>query len=231
MDDPSTYYTPLRMSRPWTPGPAAAGGGGPVAFDSSAQALENGGDGILTLSYTCSGSNRGLFVGVCARGFSGSSTSTTYDGDAMQEVWDVGSGLNNSGYVIAVEAVGTGALNIVNTLSDAPGSHALVAASFTGVNQTTPAGTATTATGGASPATVTVADVGADDMVVDTMYIQSAGSKTAGADQIVLQSVDMTNSVFLYSSYQDGVDGGVMSWTLGGTPDIWHNGAVALKPA
>lgn len=31
MDDPSTYYTPLRMSRPFSPG-AAAGGAGPATF-------------------------------------------------------------------------------------------------------------------------------------------------------------------------------------------------------
>jgi len=47
MDDPSTYYTPLRMSRPFAPG-VAAGGGSAIGLEASADVLlQENGDQLL----------------------------------------------------------------------------------------------------------------------------------------------------------------------------------------
>jgi len=205
-----------------------------VAFDTSTGAQEVSGDGVLSLSHTSAGSDRAVFAGVgwnTGGGASGS-TSATYGGSGMTELWDFGLAASandqSAGYYLAGQA--TGAQTVTSDLETTePLRHILFVISMTGVHQTTPVGTAVTADGTASPATVTVASVGADDLVVDDLYVSSPAGPTIGADQTLREAEDVGGNHYR-SSTQPGTAGGVMSWTFS-TPDFWGIGAVAFKPA
>jgi hypothetical protein len=72
--------------------------------------------------------------------------------------------------------------------------------------------------------------VGADDLVVDCLNCQASSVASIGANQTEAFAQDVGGSQIFRGSYQDGADGGVMSWALNG-PDQWNIGAVALKPS
>lgn len=108
------------------------------------------------------------------------------------------------------------------------GSQAIIAAAYSGAHQTTPYSDWTTANGSASPITVTVPNVAADDMVMDGFM--TAGIVGAiGANQTQIGST-VTPAEAHAGSYQDGANGGVMSWTLD-FADAWLTGALRIVPA
>lgn len=220
-------YVPLRMSRPFAPG--AAAGGGAVEFDNTAQALSTD-SATCSTNYASSGSNRALFVGVGVRGDGGASvTGVTCNGVAMTELWQLAtSGDRCCGFAILNPP--TSSVAIVATHGDVASNIGLTIISMTGVNQTTGWGTPQTNSGAASPATVTVTGVGANDLLCDAMETQSGGSPTFGADQTARQILELGSATnFLASSTQPGSAGGEMSWALS-SPDWFNIGAVAFKP-
>lgn len=221
-----------------TVGLTTAAAGGAVAFDIASSGEEIGGDGNFTISHTSTGANLGGFVGVGWYTFdaSGSAGVTWGTGTplAMTELWDIAnpseSSMQLAGYRIAGQA--SGAQNIVSTLVETVSlnRHFVGSVSLTGVHQTVPCGTPNTASGTASPATVTVAGVVADGMLCDAlMMLTSLGPPSVGANQTLRFGQD-DNSYFFRGSTQDGADGGVMSWPDAG-PDWWSIGAVEFKPA
>jgi hypothetical protein len=204
-----------------------------VAFDAATSATETLGDGILTLSHTSTGSDRAVFGGASwgdANAGNGS-VSMTYGGSGMAEKWDevISDVHDHAGYTLAGQA--TGAQDVTHDVqSTEPTYQFLGVVSFTGVDQTTPVGTAATAIGTTTgPATVTVASVSADDMVVESMRTESLNPPTIGANQTIRNTQTASNR-FHRQSTQLGSDGGVMSWTLDG-PDYWGIGAIAFKAA
>ena len=207
-----------------------------VAFDAVTSARETVSDGVLSLSHTSTGSDRGVFVGNGNSGATGGvlSTSVTYGGESMVEMWDAlfGSFGGHAGYRFHNQA--TASQTVTSTVPGTPDEHALGVISMTGVDQTTPVGTPVSATGTTSPATVTVGSVSADDMVVDSMYTLFGGAPSIGADQTQRYAEDLIGSagdeIYLKGSTQPGSAGGVMSWSNDGTAD-WGIGAVAFKPA
>jgi hypothetical protein len=213
-----------------------AAGGGSVAFDAATSISEESGDGLISLSHTASGSNRAAFAGVAIRdiGTAANSTGCTYNGQAMTELWDTNfnaTTLCNAGYSLANSLVPAGASTVISDADQATILfHALIVATFTGVNQSAPVGTPNTATGTASPATVTVASVNPEDYVVDSMT-SASDPATEGANQTMVDSEsDAAGDFRSYCSIQDGADGGVMSYTFTAV-DAWGIGAVAFKPA
>lgn len=206
-----------------------------VAFDAATGATENAGDGVLSVSHTSTGSDLGGFVGNGnVRGAGGSlTTSVSWAGSGMTERWDVVRGTEaNSGYTIAGQT--SGAQTVTATLVDTdPLWQALGVISMTGVDQTTPVGTAVTAqgdgVGGSATPSVTVASVGTDDMVVDNIWYSWVADASAGAGQTQRYNTDYATQRFSRGSTQSGVDGGVMSWT-GGSMNDWILGAIAFKP-
>lgn len=228
-----SVVTELEVSGTEAPAPAVAFHSS-VAFDAATDAQEIAGDGVITISHTPAGSsNLAAFAGGGSfTGAGGLAGAATYDGAAMTELWDgLGSDadFSHAGYRLA--GIPTGAKNVVNTLAGSPDFHAFGVVTFTGVDQTTPVGTAVTATGTVSPATVTVGSVGADDLVVDSVFIYSADvTPTIGADQTLRNSEDMAAVLAFRQSTQPDVAGDVMSWTINGGI-AWLHGAVAFKPA
>ena len=207
-----------------------------VAFDAASVVNEDGGDGVVSVSHTSTGSDRAVFAANGNR-WDGNgavaSTSMTYGGTGMTEMWDfiydVATQLAQAGYRLAGQA--TGAQSVVSTLAGAAVEHSLQVISMTGVDQTTPVGTPQTATGTVGPATVTVTGVAADDMVVDNYFSGGAGDTfTVGANQTQRNTNDAGSSV-IRGSTQSGADGGVMSWILTSGDREYGIGAVAFKVA
>ncbi len=212
-----------------------------VAFDAVTSALENAGDAIISLSHTASGSDRAAFAGAgcVAGGAAPASTSCTYGGTGMTEVFDVGGSgdaqyYRSAGY--AYIAPGTTQQTVTQTWASTPSSKALGVISMTGVHQTTGWGTAATGTGTSGIPTVTVGSIGADDLVVDNLMEEdwnSGGQRTVGADQTERYDENSMGGFDAHcqGSSQPGTAGGVMSWSTRAAISPWILGAIAFKPS
>jgi len=211
-----------------------------VAFDAATSALEEGGDKILSLSHTASGADRAVFAASSGYGSGAGlpSTSCTYAGNAMTEMWDEqtssASNFHNAGYQLAGAGVTTGAQTVTNTLGAGTASiHFLLVMSMTGVDGTTPVGTPVLTTFKTSPWSDTVSDAAADDLIVDSLCCFATGTPAVGGGQTNpanLQQVDAGGTVFARASYQAGSGDDIMSWTATGSIDGFL-GAVAFKAA
>lgn len=206
-----------------------------VTFD----ATSNSGIGefvnSMSWTHTCSGTNRGLFVGVGSTSDPPSSTSSvTYNGINMVEQWDIISpeNLHSSGHTLANPA--SGANTVTATIAPNSGPMFCGAISMTGVHQLTPVGTPATSSNTNGAATVTVTGVSSDDFVVDavTVFANTSNKPTVGPDQTErwnLAGLPNTPINGGAGSSQPGTAGGVMSWTV---PFLaWVMGAIAFKPA
>lgn len=204
-----------------------------VAFDASTTGYETGGDGVLSVSHTSTGSDRAVFAGVAVVSFTPilTSASCTYGGSGMDEKWDRGFATNygQAGYTLKGQA--TGSQTVTSTIDDTtPYEQSVVVTSFTGVDQATPVGTAATASGSDNTPTVTVTGVSADGMLVDNMANASVGISSTGANQ-TQRGTHAGAGGFMSgaSSTQPGSAGGVMSWTLNSS-GAWDIGAIEFKP-
>lgn len=189
-----------------------------VAFDAATDAQETNGDGTLSLSHTAAGDNRAAFaLGGWTQGAL-ASTSLTYNAVGMTELWDIlqADRIGNAGYRLA--GIPTGAQTVTHVVTSTSGDQALAVVSLTGVDQTTPVGTPESASGAAATsASVTVAGVGADDLVVDAITTDNGDgvAPVVGANQTqrTTEHPAWVGS-FHATSSQAGADGGVMSWTF-----------------
>lgn len=208
-----------------------------VAFDavSSGGGTSQSGNGTITLSHTCTGSNLLLIVGVANdAGGSAGVSGITYNGTSMTALASINNSdsfaniLINTYYLIAPS---TGANNIVVTRSGSPVTNSSVCGiSFTGVDQTTPLGTAATNTqnNGSTPS-VTVAGA-TNDIIVDFQAIlNSPTTATAGSGQTGRVSLLVAGGS-LIASTEAGAASVLMDWTLGANK--WSSAVgVAVKPA
>ena len=206
-----------------------------VAFQNTS-GMQNGVDVTsLTYSMTVSaGSDLALVVGVSIELTARDVTGVTFNGDAMTQVGsDTPSGDSFAEaqlFQLVNPDVVTG--NVVVTLNTT-GRVISGAYSMTGVDQTTPTGTAATDVSVSdTTASTTVGSVGTDDLVVDILSADAEVTVTAGADQ---GDNDMQNSIAPGSvtgamSTQAGSAGGVMSWTWTGARPMAQI-AVAIKPS
>lgn len=215
-----------------------------VAYDNDTGVVSSATGTSVSVSHTCSGSNRAVFVGAFFDVTSGQIDGmvTTYAGNSPSgELWDAQGVFNNqrsSGAYFKESIAPTGAQTV--TVTQSPGgsgvyAKTIVAVSLTGVDQTTSIGAVPTpvkASSGTTPS-ITVASVVAGGMCVDfcAMWFAS-GTPTAGANQIEqYKDAGATVSGFCSgSSTQNSADGGVMSWSKS-SGDDYIIGAVEFKPA
>jgi hypothetical protein len=198
-----------------------------IGFDNATGA--SGQTNILTFSHTVSGTDRLLIVGVSIVSAETTVSSVTYAGSSLGVV-----GVRSNPGLARIEiwrlvAPATGANNVVVNLGT---SKDLVAgaASFTGVNQTTPLGTFFSAIGSSSPATVNVTGVAEGEVVIDTLNPLPTTTPTVGAGQT--QRWNTTGGTTGAGSTKPGPAGAgtvTMSWTFSPS-DSWAIGAVAIKP-
>lgn len=105
-----------------------------IALDATASNFTGAGTSI-TVSHTCSGSDRILLVGVITNDTTDKITGVTYNGVAMTRLSSQGSaGLNFLGYIYYLIAPDTGTHNIVVSRSDS-GVVGGMSGSYTGVSQ------------------------------------------------------------------------------------------------
>jgi hypothetical protein len=211
------------------------GGGGPpppptIAFD-AASGGATAGTTTLTVSHTCSGTNRVLIVVVSTGGGTGDTVSgVTYNGLAMTNLWDAADGTLalGSGWMIVDPPTGTH--NIVATFGASLSAYGeLSATSWTGVDQLTVkrASPSVVFPVSAEP-TITASSATNGDTVVDGWAIYNYG--TAISPNQTSRNVS-TNAGQFISAIQSAVATGptVMSWTSVDTVSVGC--AVVLIPA
>jgi hypothetical protein len=200
----------------------------PIAFDDDAQ---SGGRLVdeLTYSHTCTGSDLILLVSANLKRL-GSETVTgvTYDGVALTLIdSDVGGQRYASLWYLVGPA--TGANDIVVSVSQTVQSVDSGSISLTGVDQSVPLGTANTANGSGTAPSVTVS-AATDDLVVDALCIENAGTLSVGASQTQrYNAVGADGWNKRAGSTEPGAASVTMSWsdTVGGQ---WAIVAVPVKP-
>src|SRR3989338_2397853 len=106
------------------------------------------------------------------------------------------------------------------------------AATFNGVNQTTPLGTFASSIGTGTSASVSLSSA-TGEIVFDTVTAESVGSMTAGAGQTAHWNTFAGSSGaigFGGASTEAGATSVNMSWSLGSS-NIWAIGAVPIRPS
>lgn len=162
-----------------------AASSGVILFDANSTESTQG-DTSLTWSHTCTGTDRILFVAVSQfRSGAPLTVTGTYDGVSMTELstQTYGAGGDQKLTVLYLVNPASGTNDIVLSVGSTSWMAA-AAASFTGVDQTTPVGTPSTTT--VSSATSVSQDISSEtgDMVVDFLVWYN-GAHTVGADQTV----------------------------------------------
>jgi hypothetical protein len=211
--------------------------GGDVAQDLAVDATSSGSDvnvSTLTVSHTCSGTDRLLVVAVSGRdGTRHTPTGVTYAGTAMiLSGTTVQGGLNSSSLWYLLNP-NTGANNIVATWAAGNTTEvALGGISFTGADQNTaPISGGTGATGTSSVlATVGVSNTANGDFVVDCVTFQSATGISIGSGQTQRWNINVSGGQWFAGSTEPGNAGTVtMSWTSDYSGDNWAIRALIVQ--
>lgn len=178
----------------------------------------------LTFSHTCSGTNRLLLVHI-AQGGANAVSSVTYNGVALT----LAGAVNNTNGNVHAElwyllAPAVGTFNIVISLPAAATIYAF-GSSWTGVNQTTPLGTAVTGTGTSTTPSVTVTSA-VGDTVVDVLNAQQ---QPANLTPSTGQTSLYTGTLYVAGSSAAGAASVTMGWSAA-NGYAWAQVAVPLKP-
>lgn len=196
----------------------------------SVSSFSNNGAGPFTWAHTCSGTDRLLRVTTSHFDSSDTVTSVTYNGVALTAV---PSGSTNNGqyyitayYLIAPDA---GTYDIVVTVSGSVFDFGAGAISYTDAHQTTPLGTAVTATGTSTTPSVTVSSA-ADELVDDGLVIIHGGTLSVGAGQTQRWNAIASGGFIKYAgSTEGGAASTTMSWS-NSSSQTWAIVAVPIKP-
>lgn len=182
----------------------------------------------LSFNHTCSGSERALIV--VAGGQSadvGDITGVTYNAVSLTNWWDVSANnfLGSTGWHLVAPA--TGINSCVVTYSGATDYLRAIANSFTGVDQSTPVGAASTQSGWLTDPSLDVAAGSTEDLVIDGLFTDD-DPLTVGSGQTLRGYVDADSYRYLGCSTKPGLDGNVaMGWTA--TSGWKSQGGGALK--
>ncbi len=200
-----------------------------LAVDATASCAGSG-VSSLTCAHTVSGANRLLVVWVSYFDSADAPTGATYNGVAMTAI--PSSTAANGNYKIAgfyLIAPATGTNNIIVSFSGSMMDMGAGAVSFTDAHQTTPLGTAVTATGTSTTPSVTVSSA-AGEIVVDGLAIVHGGTLTVGGSQTQRWNAVASGGYIKYAgSTQGGAASTTNTWT-NSTSQVWAQGAVPVKP-
>jgi len=204
-----------------------------IAHDSTTATTSGGKDvsGITFPHTVGAGSDRYLKVGVAINQIGPATVSSiTYAGVAMTRLGgSVLSGVIRVEYWYLLNPP-TGTNDVVVTLSDSPMNLACVASSYFGVNQTTPHGTESTATGVGTGPSVSVQSA-SGELVVDVMACADTGHVSVGSGQTLRGVADNgTTEAVCAVSDEAGATSVTMSHTIGAAND-WAIIGVSLRPA
>lgn len=190
-----------------------------VAYDNASTAENAGASTSVTFSHTCSGSDRGLLVGVETYDGSVPGTVTaTYAGVSMAAEVSTIHGLSDDERlsVLRLEAPASGANNVVATSSDS-GDVVAAAVSVTGCHQTDMTRTSTSSAPDAVTAVSnTLASGNANELAVDFIGIY-ASSATFAASSPSTGRINNNNTTAMQSigaATQAGAASVTMEWTI-----------------
>jgi hypothetical protein len=204
----------------------AAGSGAPVI--GTYTRVGNGNANLLSFSHTVdAGSNRLLLVEVVVQSNGASVTSMSYGGQALTPVTNGAIGHNfNSDRVEMWYLVNppTGSATLITNLNSYRAVQ-VIAMNVTGVNQTTPLGTAAVNQGSGNTASVSVSATNLDT-VVDVVASDSS-APTVGAGQTSIWGAQQ--GVYGAGSYKSGTGTVTSSWT--GSLNNWVIAAVPVLSA
>lgn len=200
-----------------------------LAFDATSSA-SGGGTGPFTFSHTCSGSERVLIGVISLFDNLDSVTGFTYNGVAFTAVPSGSATINNYSvtlYYLIAPATGSNTVSVTTT--GAVNDIGIGVISFTGADQTSPLGTANTATGTSTTPSVIVSSA-ADQIVVDGLTIVHSGTLSVGASQTQRWNI-IGGYGYLKSggSTETGAASTTMSWSNSTSQD-WALAAVPVKP-
>lgn len=202
-----------------------------IALDATSSGTYTG-NGTWNISHTVAGSDRYLIVAIA--GGTQNIVGVTYNGSAMTSLIEQVSGAAPLYRVrlFGLVAPSTGTANIaINTSGGAPNVFAAVASSWTGVDQSTPTGTAVSANLGAAGTTISVnATSASGEVVVDGVFVYNR-TLTVDSGQTQLGTVNnVDDTVRCSSSYEAGAGTTTMSWTISSSTQTTAIAAVPLKP-
>ena len=198
-----------------------------VGFDAGSVKTSSNQSTISFQHTTGTGTNRLLIVGVSIKEAK-TVSSVTYNGLALTKAGAVSNSGNARAEIWYQVAPPSGTSNVVVKIS---GNSDIVigAATFTGVNQTTPLGTFASQTGSTSTASV-VAVSAPGEWVFDSVAVRDVAFINAGAGQAQRWNPTAFSNFQGGASTEPGAASVTMSWALQlGKP--WAIGTVAIKPA
>lgn len=167
-----------------------------------------------------------ILVVAVAVGGSGTCSGVTYSGASMTSLTSKAQGAETT-YIFYKLAPATGANNVVATFSGSVAGIGL-AVSYSNVYQSTPFGTATTASGGSGNSSNTVTVSNTSQLVLDINFANGSSSAVGAA-----QTIETSNTAVLPFYFSDIASTGAsmaLSWTNAGSPTIWIEMSVALNP-
>ncbi|MDW8267214.1 MAG: hypothetical protein RMJ52_17980, partial [Gemmataceae bacterium] len=184
-----------------------------------------------------SGSDRLLLVGITVEddGTAGITIGTvTYAGNNLTLVGSASSGeVRTQIWRLISPPVGVGTVTISGTGAGTGDEIAVGAIHFFGVDQTTPLGTFTSATGTTSPATLTLAST-AGQLVFGVLGLDDSRTATSAGGQTqrwnIASQGTAGDGIRGAAATQPGGGSVTLSWTLP-TADNWALGAVRINPA
>lgn len=239
MDDPNTFYTPIRMRRPFSPG-AGGGGGGALALDAVTSFNTTTNTGQFSANHTpVSGAVSKVVVCVMKYNSNSLVGTITYGGESMGAAFatasvDLGAGdiVKTWWYGLLDPAAQGGTPAVVVDFDDTFNRGGLVVYTFTGGDLVDVFRASNSASGSAaaSPSTVTVT-TNAADIVLDAHSMAGNVAYTVGANQTQDKNEVFTTGNFGFHchSHQNGADGGVMDWTWASGTRNWCASAVSVK--
>lgn len=191
----------------------------------------SGSGSSLTFAHTCSGSNRLLVVWVSYFDSADAPTGATYNGVAMTAIPSSTAANGDykiAGYYLINPATGTN--NVVISFTGPMFDIGAGSVSFTDAHQTTPLGTAVTATGTSTTPSVTVSSA-AGEIVLDGLVIVHSGTLTVDGSQTQLWNSIASNGFQKYAgSMETAAEASTtMSWSNSSSQQ-WAIGAVPIKP-
>lgn len=198
-------------------------------FDAASNASGSGA-GPFTFSHTTSGSDRVMWIGISYYHPSVTISAVTYNAVAATLV-PLASADNGDYharlYYLIAPATGSNTVSV--SVSGSVYSLGVGVTTVTGANQTTPYGTAVTATGNDSTPTVNVL-AASDELAIDTLCIIHSGTLSVGSSQTSRWNAITSNGFIKYAgSTEAGAGTTTMSWS-NTTAQTWALVAVAIKP-
>lgn len=200
-----------------------------LAVDAAASCAGTG-VSSLTCAHTVSGSNRELVNWVSWYHWASTLSGSAYNGVSLTAI-PSGSAANGQYHIDGLHLIApaTGTNNLVATFSGSVYDVGMGSVSFTGADQTTPLGTAVTATGTSTTPSVTVSSA-AGEIVVDGLAIIHGGTLTVGGSQTQRwNEIALAGTIKYAGSTQGGAASTTNTWT-NSTSQVWAQGAVPVKP-